>query len=248
MLRPPPETALPCGHNPFMFFKNINTNFAYVTNHVRPFSELSQHLAESSVAHFNFICPNVTNDMHDSVGGVSTRILGDNWLAREVPKILNSAAFTNGGVLFIAWDEGSLGGSSGESDGPLGLIVLSPLAKGRGYVNTIHYTHSSTLRTFQDILGVRPYLADASNTVDLSDLFLPTPKISEVVSVANGWQVSVTNLMAGRSHQLQSTTELDVGEFWQTLASITPTQSKHIFTHTNDVSEEHRYYRVVLVP
>ena len=235
-------------HNPFMFFKNINTNFAYVTNHVRPFSELSQHLAENSVAHFNFICPNVTNDMHDSVGGVSTRILGDNWLGREVPKILNSAAFTNGGVLFIAWDEGSLGGSSGESDGPLGLIVLSPLAKGRGYVNTIHYTHSSTLRTFQDILGVRPYLADASNTVDLSDLFLPTPKISEVVSVANGWQVSVTNLMAGRSHQLQSTTELDVGEFWQTLASITPTQSKHIFTHTNDVSEEHRYYRVVLVP
>jgi hypothetical protein len=33
-----------------------------------------------------------------------------------VPKILNSQAYQNGGVLFITWDEGE-----GGSDGPIGM-------------------------------------------------------------------------------------------------------------------------------
>ena len=32
-------------HVPFLFFQNINTNRAYVTNHIRPFSELAADLA-----------------------------------------------------------------------------------------------------------------------------------------------------------------------------------------------------------
>src|SRR6266700_3702591 len=56
------------------------------------------------------------------------------------------------------------------------MMVISPLAKGNGYFNSIHYTHSSTLRTFQNIFGVGPYLGDAANATDLSDLFvLSTP-------------------------------------------------------------------------
>ena len=41
----------------------------------------------------------------------------------------------------------------------------------RGYANTIEYTHSSTLRTLQEIFGVQPLLGDAANATDLSDLF-----------------------------------------------------------------------------
>ena len=36
---------------------------------------------------------------------------------------------------------------------------------------TIAYTHSSTLRTLQEIFGVQPFLGDAANATDLSDLF-----------------------------------------------------------------------------
>jgi len=54
------------------------------------------------------------------------------------------------------------------------MIVLSPLAKGGGYFNSIHYTHSSTLRTFQEIFGLSPFLGDAANATDLGDLFLST--------------------------------------------------------------------------
>jgi phosphatidylinositol-3-phosphatase len=72
-------------------------------------------------------------------------------------------------LLFILWDEGK------HSDGPIGMIALSPKAKGGGYQNTIHYTHSSALRTIQEMLGVSPLLGDAANATDLSDLFVSFP-------------------------------------------------------------------------
>jgi hypothetical protein len=48
-------------------------------------------------------------------------------------------------------------------------------AKGGGYANTIPYTHSSTLRTLEEIFGVSPYLGDAANAADLRDLFSTFP-------------------------------------------------------------------------
>jgi hypothetical protein len=80
-----------------------------------------------------------------------------------------SAAYKNGGAIFITWDE------SEGAEVPIGMIVLSPHAKGGGYSNAIHYTHSSTLRTMQEIFGVKPFLGDAANATDLSDLFRTFP-------------------------------------------------------------------------
>src|SRR5437870_2996962 len=82
---------------------------------------------------------------------------------------LSSQAYANDGALFILWDEAVTG------DGPIGMIVLSPKAKGGGYQNIIHYTHSSTLRTVEEIFGVAPLLGDAANATDLSDLFVSFP-------------------------------------------------------------------------
>jgi hypothetical protein len=69
----------------------------------------------------------------------------------------------------ITWDEAEI------ADGPIGMIVLSPFAKGNGYRNSIRYTHGSTLRSFQEILGVTPFLRDAAIDPDLSDLFTVFP-------------------------------------------------------------------------
>ena len=68
-------------------------------------------------------------------------------------------------MLFITFDESETG------DGPIGLIVVSPFAK-PGYSNSAAYTHSSTLRTLQEIFGVTPFLGDAANAIDLGDLFV----------------------------------------------------------------------------
>ena len=57
-------------HNPFVYFDNVtgtnNVNYAYGIAHIRPYSELAADLTNSTVAQYNFITPNLCNDMHDS--------------------------------------------------------------------------------------------------------------------------------------------------------------------------------------
>ncbi len=172
-------------HNPMVYFDDVtNTNSASSANciaHVRPFTELATDLSGGTVARYNFITPNLCDDMHgsDVTAGDFNCVIGitdlikkaDTWLSTTVPTILNSNAYKNGGVLFITWDEGS------GSDGPIGFIALSPLAKGGGYNNSIHYTHSSTLKSIQEIFGVTPLLGGAGDaaTTDLADLFTSFP-------------------------------------------------------------------------
>ena len=83
--------------------------------------------------------------------------------------ILNSQAYKDGGALFITWDEGVHG------NGPIGMIVLSPFAKDKGYSNDAAYSHGSTLRTIPEIFGVTPLLGDAADEQDLSDMFSVFP-------------------------------------------------------------------------
>jgi hypothetical protein len=161
-------------HNPFVFFDDVtggnNPRDPYCRAHVRPYSELARDLRNDRVARYNFITPNLCNDMHSFCPPFNDLVKqGDAWLSTEVPTILASPAYARNGVLFITWDEARTG------DGPIGMIVLSPLAKGGGYANAIHYTHSSTLRTVEEIFGVSPLLNDAANATDLADLFATFP-------------------------------------------------------------------------
>lgn len=152
-------------HNPFVYFDDINgwdgTKFqpsARCNEHVVDYSELDKDLAANKVPKYVFITPNMISDMHDS--SVAT---GDAWLAKEIPKILSSDAFNNGGVLFLTFDEGS----SQNDDPP--MIVISANAK-RGYVSNTTFNASSYLKTVQKILGTEPLpcgaSADQVNTMD----------------------------------------------------------------------------------
>jgi phospholipase C len=159
-------------HDPFVYFdndtKNQNPKSKYCLQHLVPYTQLATDLANNTVAQYNWITPNLCDDMHDTCGGNSIAN-GDTWLSQNVPAILNSAAYQNGGVLFITWDEADAG------DGPIPMIVLSPFAKGGGYSNSIYYDHGSTLRTIQEIFSVTPLLGDAQKQTDLSDLFSVFP-------------------------------------------------------------------------
>ncbi len=159
-------------HDPFVYFDDVtghlNSHSAYCIAHVRPFTELENDLKNGTVAAYNFITPNLCDDMHDHCGG-DPIAHGDAWLAKNLPAILNSAVYKQGGAVFITWDEADQG------DGPIGMLVLSPFAKGKGYANQIHYTHGSTLRTMQEIFGVKPLLGDANKEMDLHDLFRVFP-------------------------------------------------------------------------
>lgn len=157
-------------HDAFVYFHDVtgtnDPNYAYGIEHIRPYSELGPDLTNNTVARYNFIKPGVCTDMHNSCPPLNNPVLqADSWLAAEVPKITNSAAYRDNGALFITWDD------AGTVGVPIGMILLSPLAKGDGYVSTNRYTHSDTLRTFQDIFKVSPYLGEAATASTLSDLF-----------------------------------------------------------------------------
>jgi acid phosphatase len=157
-------------HNPFLYFDDVN-GWDGQTTHVTPrcqehivdYSQFDVDLAAGKLPNYVFITPNLDNDMHD--GSVAA---GDAWLAREVPKILGSEAFNNGGVLFLLWDEG--GGYPQQDDPP--FIAISPMAK-PGFVSHVNYDTSSFLKTVQAMLGIEalPCAADPNAVQTMSDLF-----------------------------------------------------------------------------
>ncbi len=159
-------------HNPMVFFDDVtdarSATSAYCIQHVRPYAELARDLDADDVAAYNFITPNLCDDMHDSCGGDSIAH-GDAWLAREVPTIMASKAYKDGGALFIVWDE-----NEGTPGGAIGLIAMSPFVKA-GYANSISYTHSSLLRSVQDVFALQPYMRNAVDANGLNDLFTRFP-------------------------------------------------------------------------
>ncbi|HLX35862.1 MAG TPA: alkaline phosphatase family protein [Candidatus Limnocylindrales bacterium] len=118
-------------------------------------------------SHFNpnsgsfwLIVPNLCNDMHDcSVAH------GDAFLKGFLPKILTSAAFTNG-VVLLTWDEGTTSTGGG---GHVATLVISPLAK-TGYRSATSHNHYSLLHTAEELLGLG-CIADACSANDLRELF-----------------------------------------------------------------------------
>jgi phospholipase C len=174
-------------HNPAVFFDDVTDSMSASSSrciaHVRPYTELATDLSAGTTAQFNFITPDLCHDMHGQPIGTTCLSLtsdlvkeGDTWLSTEVPKIMASDAYKNGGAIFVIWDEGSsavpLVGTA--SDGPIGAIVLSPLAKVGA--DATAYTHSSTLKTIEEIFGVALLRGAADPaTTDLSAMFTAFP-------------------------------------------------------------------------
>jgi len=124
-------------HNPEAYYVSIQTQCQ--TNDV-PLSAFNP----DSLAQFNFITPNLCNDMHDC--SVAT---GDAWLQNFVPQILGSADYQAGQtVVFITWDE-----DDGSASNHVATLVLSPytLAGARG---STAFNHYSLLATAESMLGV----------------------------------------------------------------------------------------------
>jgi len=103
-------------------------------------------MSRGQVPNFVWITPNMCNDTHDCA--VST---GDSWLSNVVPTISGSAAFRNGGVLFISWDEGSSNaGCCGDTwGGHVATLVISPRSI-PGFRSSVAENHYGLLRTIED--------------------------------------------------------------------------------------------------
>jgi autotransporter-associated beta strand protein len=179
-------------HNPMAFFTDSDTENLYAM------SQLTTNLANNTVGRYNWITPDMYNEMHSYLPSGFTYhgthytsdqaavAEGDNFLSIVVPEIEASQAFKNDGMIIITSDETEGGDTSSFT---IPEIMISPLAKGNAYDSTVALNHSSDLKTMQEIFQLGPSFLNNSiptseynvngpgnfNTVagsnDLSDLF-----------------------------------------------------------------------------
>ena len=187
-------------HNPMVFFSDTNGGNNLTTSNplarqYAPIQQLAFDLADNRVADYNWITPDQFNEQHSGLtggfagltGDASQIKAGDNTVSRLVPMIMASKAYKDGGAIILWWDESESDGEPNDNaddfNHTIGEIVISDLAhpneNGLPYASTVDMTHSSDLRTMQEIFHVKadsktsPYLGDAANGNDLSDLFAP---------------------------------------------------------------------------
>jgi len=170
-------------HNPAIFFDDIegaggtwsatNKSAECLTNDIsaggtgpNDMSAFEAALDSGSVARFNYVVPNECEDAHDNCKPAGNSITQfDDFLAREVPRIMSSPAFGAEGVLIITFDEGTSNRGDGvghqfAGGGNVVFAALGPLVHPAGYTGV--FDHYSFLRTLEDGFGISTYLANAA--------------------------------------------------------------------------------------
>jgi len=125
-------------HEPAISFVSVSHNPARC-GRIRSLASFSPTAAD-----FNLIIPNLCHDMHDC----STRT-GDSWLSQFVPRLLDSDAFRQGGLLLITFDE-----ASGKDESQRTALLFAAQALSPGTRVGAPANHYSLLRTIQAIFGL----------------------------------------------------------------------------------------------
>jgi phosphatidylinositol-3-phosphatase len=181
-------------HNPMVFFTDTNggndkSTSNPLVSHYAPLQQLFFDLDHDQVADYNWITPNQYNDMHTALtggykgltGDAANIRQGDDFLSKVIPVIMASKAYKENGVIILWWDESETDGVNGDNpddfNHTVGEIVISKHAhqneRGVPYASPVLFSHSSDLKTMQEVFQVEPLLGDAQNANDLSDLFQP---------------------------------------------------------------------------
>jgi len=143
-------------HNPFISYKDVQTNPARVANIV-DFSQFATDLANNTVPNYVWISPDQCNDMHGrgstpddpcDFSQVPALIrTGDAFLLNTVNAIMTSKSWTGNSAIFIVWDESDFTGTGPDGFGDTsGCCDANP---GGGHVlalvisNTLRFARSS---------------------------------------------------------------------------------------------------------
>jgi hypothetical protein len=148
-------------HVPFLYYPDVTNNAGYCAAHVVPYSDLATDLAiPTQLPNYSFVSPDLCDDMHSC--SIKT---GDTWMAKNVPRILKSPAFTTQrSLLIIAFDEG-------DSANNIVACIFAGSAAKQKYTTATPYTHYSLLRTVESVWDLPPLTRnDAAATPMLSML------------------------------------------------------------------------------
>jgi phosphatidylinositol-3-phosphatase len=158
-------------HNPAVYYTTLHG----CSNDDVSYSHLATDLKNNQLPAFSFITPNLIDDMHN--GTVAD---GNSWMSRNLPAILNSAAYKSGStVIFITFDEGSDVGSyadgehcatnTSDTSCHLPTFVISPSTKVGARSGTL-FNHYSLLATAEQLLGLSK-LGQASTATTMTKAF-----------------------------------------------------------------------------
>jgi hypothetical protein len=155
-------------HDPFVYFSDQQLGSNSLCAHTNvDYSQFAADLASNNYRYM-WITPNLIDDGHDPatdpVGALKT---SDTWLSQNLPAILASDGYKNGGVVFITWDEAE--GRNGDDTDLIPMIVISPRLKHAGITTATALDHSAYLATVEDLLGL-PRLPTVSSSPTLMDL------------------------------------------------------------------------------
>lgn len=147
-------------HNPFMYYPSVTDDRESCADHVVPLDRLDEDLTSGrGMPDYAFITPDMCNGTHDCP--VRT---GDDWLSRQVPRILASPAFTTrNSLLVVTYDEGS------RASNRVATVFAGPAAR-KGYTSDTRFTHYSLLRTIEDGWGLEPLTDNDRNAASMADL------------------------------------------------------------------------------
>jgi hypothetical protein len=149
--------------------------YASAATDANPMKLFGRALRDGTAPNFNLVLPNGCEDGEANCKPVNNRLTQfDNFLKREVPKILASPSFGSNGVLVITYDEDERAGGLAKkngfgSGGHVVCAIISPLAK-RGEFATKAYAYS-LLRTMEDGLRVSGYVGDANAVRPINDIW-----------------------------------------------------------------------------
>jgi phosphatidylinositol-3-phosphatase len=146
----------PYWHNAFRYFKDFSEQCSHITN----FSHLLSNLSSPKASDFQWVVP----DLDNSGGDSGTMSSGDSWLNGELPKIMDTSWYRQGGQIVILYDTGyndtndSVNGSTG---GQIPMVVVSAHTKGMGAINTPVNT-AGVLRSVEHAYGLS-HIGNAAN-------------------------------------------------------------------------------------
>jgi len=152
--------AYDVNHNPPAYYTRIRTACQQLAVPLGTFTSgpLVTDLAGNTLPKFAFIDPNTNDDMHDG-----TIAQGDTYLKGLMNLILNSTAYKSGNTaVVVTFDEG-------ETTELVDTVLVAPSVH-PGTKSTAAFTHYSTLRTTEEMLGL-PLLQNAGNAASMRSAF-----------------------------------------------------------------------------
>jgi len=222
-------------HDPWTDWGNLNHM------NERPYEDLAVDIKNGTLPRLCMVVPNLCDDTHNYCGQDTIQI-GDDWLSRNVPAMVEAAGPR--GLVILTWDE-----DDGSDGNHILTTFTSPLARA-GYISRRFINFFVVVRTICDGLGL-PAFAEAAPVNPITDVWVkavqpppppPPPPSNHVVlgpaipNPSSGSMTAVLDLPAQSQVRTEATIYDLTGRRVKTLISAQLTGQVQIYWDGTDES------------